>query len=252
MSVDPPDEFSDGPHSLEPEGSLGDAHHLDFPFLYPFLYQDWASHDARWTAPDDFSEGEEESDDADDVQGIEDSDDGEGEFGNIDWARFKVGKNRELSSWDQLGAGYNTKFASISRHILTLCYDGFNILMALLCMISQYAECLPIRSRCKLQIEIGPRPILHSLRIRLFHHWIRCVLRLHSFLVLSQSYMTAVQTLVSVILVQGLLCNHVLTARRPGFMQMEGLENDSRTSPLHPNSVCLLQIPAFLNSGSTD
>jgi hypothetical protein len=64
--------------------------------------------------PDGFSD-EEDVDEPGDVQGIEDSDDEDGEFGCVDWARFEVGENGELSAWDQLGAGYDTEFANIGK-----------------------------------------------------------------------------------------------------------------------------------------
>ena len=46
-----------------------------------------------------------------DIGGLEDCNDELEDDEYIDWAKFQIGENGELSAWDQLGPGYNREFA---------------------------------------------------------------------------------------------------------------------------------------------
>ncbi|KAF8230380.1 hypothetical protein L208DRAFT_1378517 [Tricholoma matsutake] len=85
---------------------------------FSFMYQPQASHDL-WVTLDEVEEGAGEGDT--DIGGLEDSNDELEDDRHINWAKFEVGENGELSAWDQLGAGYNREFASIEQKLVA--YD---------------------------------------------------------------------------------------------------------------------------------
>jgi hypothetical protein len=72
-------------------------------------------HEALWTISGEFSDEEQSPVDGDDVEAIEDSDDEQGEFSQFDWSKFDIGNGGDLSSWEQLGAGYDREFANIGE-----------------------------------------------------------------------------------------------------------------------------------------
>jgi hypothetical protein len=94
------------------------AHNIDFSFVY----RNRALFDAFWETPAGFSDDEVDEDD-EDVTGVEDSDDEFDEFGGIDWTKFGVGEDGDLSAWDQLGEGYDQEFASIRKSLWILAID---------------------------------------------------------------------------------------------------------------------------------
>jgi hypothetical protein len=78
-----------------------------------FMYRGQALHDPLWTALDETSDEEVGEGDEVEVRVSDDSDDELDEPGYIDWDKFRIGEGGQLSSWDQLGAGYEKEFASI-------------------------------------------------------------------------------------------------------------------------------------------
>jgi hypothetical protein len=107
---------------------------------------------------DEIEEGAGEGDT--DIGGLEDSDDELEDEGYIDWAKFEIGENGELSAWDQLGAGYDREFASIGMSWLKFCSDiGPRLIWIqnknLGHMILQYVRHLLTRSRLRQLIETG-------------------------------------------------------------------------------------------------
>jgi hypothetical protein len=127
MSVDPSDEFWGLPHLEVPDPGEDDGDgdvntdNVDFSFVH----QDRALFNAFWETPPGFSDDEEPTDDEDDVVGLEDSDDKLDEFGSIDWRKFGVGEDGDLSTWDQLGVRYDQEFASICKSLWILAMDMY-------------------------------------------------------------------------------------------------------------------------------
>ncbi|KAK0458718.1 uncharacterized protein EV420DRAFT_1479414 [Desarmillaria tabescens] len=113
-------------YAVDAVDDFGTGLDLDFESL-GFLDKDRLAHlhEAAWDVPNDLDGSDTNADPTEaeevlpdeDEHVIDENDDFE-DFGKIDWEKFRgFGKDRRLSAWDELSAGYYQQFSSIAEKL---------------------------------------------------------------------------------------------------------------------------------------